>query len=433
MHPKRAFVALVAATVVAGTVATTSLAQATERQPGRDTARWVDTWTSMQQLVEPGNLPPAPFTSTDAVMVDTTLRQTIHVSLGGETLRIHVSNAFGGSDLPITRAVIARPAGGQAGVSAVDAGSTRSLTFSGRTSVTVPVGAEMVSDPVDRTVAAQSNVSVTLYLAQGQATTSVSGHPGSRTTSYIVKGDHASDADLPGATHVDHWYFLSSAEVIARQSAAAVDVLGDSLTDGRGSTTNANNRWPDQLLAGLQQRRATGDVGVLNEAAGGNRVLHEGLGPNLMSRLDRDVFALDGVRWVLVFEGVNDIGTADATPQAQTQVGDDLIMAIDQLITRAHAHDLRVYGATITPFGGNTSYDDAAGLREATRSRVNDWIRTGGRFDAVVDFDRAVADPAAPRQLLAAYDVGDHLHMNPTGYGVLAATVPPSLFQTGRS
>jgi lysophospholipase L1-like esterase len=245
----------------------------------------------------------------------------------------------------------------------------------------------------------------------------------------MLAGDHVTDLDLPGAAATAHWYFFSGVEVLARGDTAGAVMLGDSLTDGRGSTTNMNDRWPDQLLARLQANRDTADIAILNQAAGGNRVLHDGLGPNALARLDRDVLAQSGVRWLIVFEGVNDIGTAAATEAAQKQVADDLIAAYDQIIVRAHAQGIKVYGATITPFGGNTGYDDAAGLREAARQAVNQWIRTSGQFDRVVDFDLAARDPANPRQLLPAYDVGDHLHLNPTGYKALADAVPARLFR----
>jgi lysophospholipase L1-like esterase len=388
----------------------------------RTATRWVHTWTAMPQLTEPGNLPPAPYTQPGLVLADATLRQTIHTSIGGTGLRLRFSNAFGGADLPITRAALALPVDGRAGVSAIRAGTSRPVTFGGRESVVVRMGAQVVSDPIDLRVAARSNLTVTTYLATGQASDSITSHPGSRTTSYLLGGDHHDAADLPGATTADHWYFLSGAEVRAPGDVAAAVMLGDSLTDGRGSTTNQNDRWPDQLLARLR------GVAILNQAAGGNRVLRDGLGPNALARLDRDVLTPSGVAWLVVFEGVNDIGTADATVDAQRVVAQDLIDAYDQIIVRAHAQDIRVYGATLTPFGGNQGYDDAAGLREGARRAVNEWIRHARRFDAVLDFDAAARDPAAPRQLSPAYDVGDHLHLNPTGYGALAAAVPARLF-----
>jgi len=377
------------------------------------------TWVAMPQLTEPGNLPPAPFTGADAVLVDTTLRQTIHTSIGGSAVRLRFSNAFGGAVLPITAVSVARPAGGRAGSGAIEPGTLRPVTFSGRPFVEIPVGAQAVSDPVDLDVPARSELSVTAYLATGQASTAVTSHPGSRTTSHLLRGDHHDATDLPGATTVAHWYLLSGAEVLAPGGSTATVVLGDSLTDGRGSTTDGNDRWPDQLSARLR-----GGHAVLNQAAGGNRVLQDGLGPSALARLDRDVLALGGAATLIVFEGVNDIGTAAATPEAQQRVGDDLRAAYDQIVTRAHARGLRVYGATLTPFGGNEGYDDPGGLRERTRAGLNGWIRRGGRFDRVLDFDAAVRDPADPRRLLPAYDTGDHLHLNPAGYGALAAAVP---------
>ncbi len=390
---------------------------------------WVDTWVSMPQLTEPSNMPPPPFTQGNLVFADATLRQTFHASVAGHQIRLRFSNAFGGAALPITAVSVALPAGGQAGASAIVPDSVHPVTFHGRPSVVVPVGSQVVSDPLTFDVPAQANVTVNMYLAQGQASTNITSHPGSRTTTYLISGNHLNDADVAGSANVAHWYFLSGVEVWSGPSTAAAVMLGDSLTDGRGSTTNGNDRWPDQLLARLQANPATADIAIVNQAAGGNRVLNDGLGPNALSRIDRDVLAQSGVSWLLVFEGVNDIGTADATEAAQKQVGDDLIAAFDQIITRSHAQGIRVYGATITPFGGNTGYDDAAGLREQTRQTVNAWIRTSGRFDAVVDFDRAARDPQNPRQLLPAFDVGDHLHLNPTGYKALADTVPAWLFR----
>lgn len=390
--------------------------------------KWVDTWTSMPQLTEPGNMPPPPFTQNGLVMADTTLRQTVRVTVGGSNLRLRFSNAFGGAALPITAASVALPAGGRAGVSAIEPTTARPVTFNDRPGTVIPVGAQMVSDPLGFRVAPKTILSVTIYLAAGQASNNITSHPGSRTTSYLVAGNHVADADLTGATPIDHWYFLSGVESFSQRGTAGAVMLGDSLTDGRGSTTNANDRWPDQLLDRLQASHRTDDVAILNQAAGGNRVLNDGLGPNALARFDRDVLAQSGVEWLIVFEGINDIGTAAATPEAQQQVAADLIAAYEQFITRAHAQGIDVFGATILPFGGNTGYDEATGTREAARQTVNDWIRTSGEFDAVIDFDKAVRDPATPRQLLPAYDVGDHLHLNPTGYHALADAVPARLF-----
>lgn len=389
-------------------------AAALARPGDRRTRRWIHTWTAMPQLTEPGNMPPAPFTCDGVVLADTTLRQTAHVTIGGPRVRVRFSNAFGGAALPITAAFVARPAGGRAGVSAIEAGSGRPLTFGGRSSVVVPVGAQIVSDPVPVPVGTGSNVTVTVYLATGQASLDLTSHPGSRTTSYLINGSFADAADLPGAVGVAHWYLLSGIEV--ESDAPALAVVGDSLTDGRGSTTDGNDRWPDQLFARLPR------AAVLNQAAGGNRVLNDGLGPNVLARLDRDVLSTSGVDRMLLFEGVNDIGTAPATSLDQSQVVADLLLAFEQIVVRAHARGITAYGATITPFGGNAGYDDPGGLREQSRLTVNAGICR--IFDEIVDFSVVVADPASPRQLNPAYDTGDHLHMNPAGYAALAAAVP---------
>lgn len=425
---------VLALALVVASSAVAALVRSPQRTDGAgadDTAasarHWVNTWSAMPQLTEPGNMPPAPFTGDRAVLVDTTLRQTVRVTTGGDRVRLRFSNAFGGSALPLTAVTVALPLGGQAGVGAIEPGTSRTVTFSGRESTTVPVGAQVVSDPLDFTLKPGANVTVTAYLAAGQASLALTSHPGSRTTSYLLHGDHTEDADLPGAAPTNHWYLLSDVEVLSRPATTAVAVLGDSLTDGRGSTTNGNNRWPDQLFDRLQEKPGTRHIAVVNQAAGGNRVLNDGLGPNALARLDRDVLAHSGVEQLIVFEGVNDIGTAEATPAAQQRVTADLIAAYEQIVVRAHAQGIRVHGATLLPFGGNTPYDDAAGHREATRQAVNTWIRTSGRFDAVLDFDRAVRDPANPSRLLPTLHDGDWLHLNPEGYRILAAAVPARL------
>ncbi len=386
----------------------------------------------MPQLTEPANLPPAPFTQDKLAFGNTTLRQTVRASIGGHHLRLRFSNAFGDTTLPITAVSVALPVGGRAGVSGIEAGSSRPVTFGGRSSVVVPAGAQMVSDALPFRVAPGQNLSVTAYLADGQASNHITSHPGSRTTSYLVPGNHLDDPDLAGAVAVEHWYFLSELELWAGPRARAAVVVGDSLTDGRGSTTDMNNRWPDLLGNRLRASARTADVAIVNQSAGGNRVLHDGLGPNVLARLDRDVLAQSGAAWMFLFEGINDIGTASATPAAQKAVADDLTAAYMQIVVRAHAQGILVYAATLTPFGGS-EYDDPSGYREAARQSVNAWIRGSGCFDAIVDFDRAAREPADPYRLLASIDVGDHLHLNPAGYRLLADTVPAALFTAARA
>jgi lysophospholipase L1-like esterase len=374
------------------------------------------TWAAAPQLTEEANLPPAPG------FADTTLRQVAHVSIGGKALRVRFSNAFGKSALTLVSARIARSAGG----SAIHAATERALTFGGRSSVTIPEGALAVSDPLDFDLPPLSDVALTVYLRG--VPPEVTGHPGSRTTSYLQVGDAASAADLPAAVRVDHWYFVNGIDVLADRRAAAIAILGDSITDGRGSTTNGNDRWPDNLARRLQAGRETAHVAVVNHGIGGNRLLRDGLGPNALARLDRDVLAQPGVRWLIVLEGINDIGTRVGAREKgeRAATADDIIGAYEQIVTRAHAHGIRVYGATLLPFEGAANYFTADG--EADRQRINAWIRTGGRFDAVIDFDAATRDPERPSRLSAAVDGGDHLHPSAAGYRIMADAIDLGLF-----
>lgn len=378
--------------------------------------RWIHTWTAMPQLCEPNNMPPAPFTQGGRVLANATLRQTIRVTLGGQRFRLRINNVFGGAVLPVTGVSIAKPAGGAAGVSAIEPGTAVPLTFDGQPSVDVPVGQEGVSDPVDIDVAPGSNLTVTMFLAQGQASNNITSHPGSRTASYLLSGNHLTDADLPGSTRTEHWYFIGGLEVSADENAAGVAILGDSLTDGRGSTTNGNNRWPDLLFNRLQEQPETADVAVLNQAAGGNCVLSACLGPSAVSRFDRDILGTSGVKWVIIFEGINDIGGGGG--QAQ-----QIIAAFQQFIDKAHAKGMKVYGGTLTPVGGSQY---AAG--EGARTQINNWIRTSGAFDAVIDFAAATGAPGNPNQLAPQYDSGDRLHLSPAGYQAMADAIPTELF-----
>jgi len=384
---------------------------------GGKCARWVGTWASSQQLTETGNLPPA-----TPGFSDTTLRQLVRVSIGGKSLRVRFSNAFGKAALTLVEARIARAAG----QSAIHAASDRALSFHGRTSVTIPAGAMVISDAVDFELAPLCDVAVTVYLKG--APEEITGHPGARTTSHLQAGAAMRAPELKDATRVDHWYFLSGIDVEAGAGAAAVAVVGDSITDGRGSTTNGNDRWTDQLARRLQAEKRTSEVAVLNHGLGGNRLLRDGLGPNVLARLDRDVLAQPGVRWLIVLEGINDIGTrvsarAKGEPFASAE---DIIAAYEQIVVRAHGHGIRVYGATILPFEGASNYFTPDG--EADRQKVNAWIRTSGRFDAVIDFDAIARDPSQPSRLSPAVDGGDHLHPSAGGYKIMADAIDLRLF-----
>lgn len=382
---------------------------------------WVGTWASSQQIPEPQNaLQPADLN-------DVTIRQIFHLSVKGTTLRVHISNVFGTEPLHMLTVHIARPL--SASTSAIDPASDRALSFAGSQDVTVPAGAEYISDPINYPVTALSNLAVTFYLAAGP--TQQTGHPGSRATSYYIHGDLVSAKDLPGAKRVDHWYQISGVDVLATPNGAAVVALGDSITDGHASTTNGNDRWTDVLAERLQASSVSHNIGVLNEGIGGNHLLTDGLGPNALARFDRDVLAQTGVRWLIVFEGVNDLGgltrNGEVSPAEHALLVHRILSAYQQIIIRAHAHGIRVIGATITPYAGSDYYHPGP-KSEADRQAINQWIRTSGNFDAVLDFDKVVRDPNHVDRLLPIYDCGDHLHPSPAGYRAMGEAVPLSLF-----
>jgi lysophospholipase L1-like esterase len=384
-------------------------------------ANWVGSWAASQQIPEPQNsLPPDD-------LRDTTLRQIVHLSMGGATLRVHLSNAFGTAPLRFTAVHIAKPV--SAAAAKIDVATDRALSFSGKSDVTIPAGAEAISDPIDYPVAALSDLAITLHLDTPPA--QQTGHPGSRSTSYFVHGDMVSAADLPDAKKVDHWYQLAGVDVAAPANAASVVVLGDSITDGHGATTNGNDRWPDVLAQRFQSSTAQHVLGILNQGIGGNHLLTDGLGPNALARVDRDVLAQPGVRYLIVLEGVNDLGgltrTGEVTPEEHSALVRQILGAYEQIIVRAHTHGIKVIGATILPYTGSDYYHPGP-TSEADRQEINQWIRTAGHFDAVVDFDQVMRDPNHPERLLPSYDCGDHLHPSPAGYRAMGEAIPLSLF-----
>jgi lysophospholipase L1-like esterase len=386
---------------------------------------WVGSWASSQQTPEPQNALPLD------QLRDATLRQLVHLSVGGRALRVHVSNAFGAAPLHLTSVHIARPLSTSS--PKIDAASDRALNFYGAADVIIPAGAEYISDPVDYAVAPLSDLSISIHYDQPPA--AQTGHPGSRSTSYIVHGDLTSAVDLPNAVKVDHWYQLSGVDVQLTRTGSSVVTLGDSITDGHGATTNGNDRWPDDLARRLQNSAATRNVAVLNQGIGGNHVLTDGLGPNALARFDRDVLAQPGVRFLIVLEGVNDLGGLarkdGATDAERSQLVEHLIAAYEQIIMRARTHEIKVIGATILPYVGSGYYHPSP-ADEAARQEVNQWIRTPGHFDAVIDFDQVTRDPAHPDRLRPDYDCGDHLHPSPAGYAAMADAIPLALFSGTR-
>ncbi len=377
---------------------------------------WVGSWATSQQVPEPQNSLAA------EDLHDATLRQVVHLSVGGSVLRVHLSNVFGTAPLHLTSVHIAKPLGSVDGK--IDLATDKALCFGGVVEVTIPAGAEYISDPVDFSAAGLSDLAISLHVDEAPARQT--GHPGSRETSYLAHGDLVSAAELPQAKTVEHWYQLAGVDV-ALQGKSVVTV-GDSITDGRGSTTNANNRWSDVLARRLQGDAKTRSIGVLNAGIGGGRVLLDGLGPNALARFDRDVLVPAGVAYVIVFEGVNDLGTLSrtASQDAHAELVRQVTSAYAQMVMKAHAHGIKVIGATITPYGG--SQYGRGPDSDVDRTAINTWIRAAGHFDAVVDVDKVVRDPANPTQLLPAFDSGDHLHLSVAGYEAMGSAIPLALF-----
>lgn len=351
----------------------------------------------------------------------TTIRQIVRVSLGGVEIRVRFSNELGTVPLHIGAASAALHAGG----AAIVAGSDRPLTFGGKTSIVVPPGAPAVSDPVHLRVPPLADLAISLYLPAATAGTTF--HNVASQTNHIAPtgGDYTAAVVMPTEATALNYFFLSGVTVKATERAKAVVALGDSITDGTRSTPDTNSRWPNVLAVRLLEDRRSDDIAVLNEGISGNRILSAGSGPNTLSRFDRDVLAKRGVRYVVVLIGINDIGNS-ARGTGPTVTADDIIAGYQQLIARARQHGLRIYAGTLTPIGGS-GYDFPAA--EALRQTVNQWIRTSGAFDAVIDFDAVTRDPANPTRFLPSFDSGDHLHPNDAGYAAMARAIPLALFR----
>lgn len=371
---------------------------------------WVGTWGTAPQLVERHNNPPSPG------LANNSLRQIVQVSIGGKKVRLKLTNEFSqeATEIRAVELAIAKTAGSS---SEIDEKSAVSLTFDGKASVEIPAGGKVVSDPVNFKIGPRQNVAITIHY--GASSASVSGHPGSRTTSYLKAGH---TTDFSDAVRTDHWYNILALEVEAPKKAGAVAILGNSITDGRGSTTNEQNRWADVLSRRLSGSKATRQVGVLNMGIGGNCVLGGGLGPAAVNRYERDLFGQEGVKWIILFEAVNDLGYARNGEQTAQRIID----VYKQIIREAHQKGIRVFGATITPFKGNNYYSDH---HEKGRQRLNEWIRTTKMLDGVIDFDQAVSNPqdreAMQQQFLFE---NDWLHLNAQGYETMGNCIDLNLF-----
>ena len=372
---------------------------------------WVGTWGTAPQLVERHNNPPAPG------LTNNSLREIVQVSIGGKKVRLKLTNEFSteATEIKAVELAIAKTAGSS---SEIDEATTVSLTFNGERGVTIPANGTVISDAVNFKMDDRQNVAITIHY--GSASPSVSGHPGSRTTSYLKEGN---TTDFTGAIRTDHWYSIQTLEVEAPKKAGAIAILGNSITDGRGSTTNEQNRWADVLSRRLLANKATKRVGVLNMGIGGNCVLGGGLGPAAVNRYQRDLFGQEGVKWIILFEAVNDLGYC----RNGVQTAERIIEVYKKIIDEAHQKGIRVFGATITPFKGNNYYSED---HEKGRSTINNWIRTTDLLDGVIDFDQAVRNPQDPEAMQAQFLFeNDWLHLNAKGYETMGNSIDLNLFK----
>jgi lysophospholipase L1-like esterase len=385
---------------------------------------WVASWGSAQLVPEGQNELPA------AQWQDASLRQIVRVSLGGRRLRVKLSNVFGTAPLTIDAGSVALATA--PGRPDVDAASLRLLRFGGAGSVTIPAGGEYLSDPVELPHAAGADLAISLHFAQ--APTRQTGHPGARATSFRAAGNQVAAASWPQADTFTRWYQIAGVEVWSGAPAHTVVAIGDSITDGYGVQPDTYARWTDGLAVRLRSAGMT-DIGVVNAGIGGGRMLRDGLGPNLVSRFERDVLARPGVSHAIVMIGVNDFGVQhrnkEDSPAERARLLDDLKQAYRQIVARAHAQGVCVLGATISPYGGSGYYAPGPD-NETDRLAYNQWIRTAGVVDGVIDFDAALRDPARPEHLQKTLD-NDGLHPSaPAGYQAMADAVPLEQLKTCR-
>jgi lysophospholipase L1-like esterase len=391
-----------------------------------DQTHWIGTWGAS----------PAPQLSDAAQMAaehllfaDQTIREIVHTSAGGNTLRVRLSNAYGKTSITVGSAHIAL----RDKESAIVASSDRALTFGGRPTATIPADATVLSDPIKLDVPPLSDVAISLYLPK--PTTGAGIHYAAQQTSYIGKGDLSGSASFAQTATLTSWVFLTGLDVAAPENAGTIVAFGDSITDGARSTVDANRRWPNFLAERLAGKKGQTEFGVLDEGIGGNRILHDPannvrFGANALARFTRDVIAQPGVRYLIVLEGINDIGhPGQSAPDSETVTAEDLTTALKQMVERAHEKGIKVFGATLTPFKGTTIPGYYTPEKDAKRKAVNQWIRTSGVFDGVIDFDKATQDPSDPDRIKAAYDGGDRLHPGDAGYRAMGEAIDLSLFR----
>ena len=373
---------------------------------------WVGTWASSPLLDAKAK------NAEELLGAGATLREVVHVSMGGDTIRVRFSNLYGTSPLVIGVVEIAQTQKG----SAIVPGTNKAVTFNGQPSVSIPPGALVVSDPTSFKLPALSDLTVSFFLPNPSGP--VTEHQLGNATSYHVTGNMVSSASLESPTTATSWYYLNGVDTLAPADAGAVITIGDSITDGAKSTIDTNQRWPDELARRLQADPKYRNLSVLNEGISGNKILLDGAGPSALARFDRDVLAQSGAKYLLILEGINDIGRLHGTPDAGLTAA-DLISAFNQMVVRAHSHGIAVIGCTLTPYHGAGYFTENG---EAIRKAVNQWIRTGGVLDGFVDFEAAVRDPNHPDTFLPTVDPGDHLHPNDAGYKTMGDAIDLKLF-----
>ena len=402
-------------TIAAAIVAALAGSQATSSSlPRHRDATWVAAWGAAPDSAEPS-------------IAGSTVRQIVRTSIAGSRVRLRFSNLFGSGPMTLGPVRVALAAG----EGAIQPASDRGVTFGGARTVTVARGQDTLSDPVELALPALARLTVTVHVPEGTGTSTT--HGVGHQTAYFLRGDATAARVFPTGDANASRYFLTGVEVEAAPEAGTVVVLGDSITDGVGSTPDRDARWPDALAARLQANAASASIAVVNAGIAGNRLLNDGkppfIGPSSLSRFDRDVLRTPGLRWIILLQGSNDVTAADmlTTPEDQVSAA-QIIDGMKALITRARARGVRIYGGTMLPREGVGKPFVSTDAGREKRRAVNAWIRTAGAFDGVIDFDQALRDPARPDRLRPAFDSGDHLHPNDAGYAAMAAAVDPRLF-----
>jgi len=427
-----------------------ALAATTQDLTGQE--RWIATWTASPQSASfdfPGPKQPAaselerneslktqddqpeqsdqppPFFMPPNIN-NQTVRMIVRASIGGSSVRVRISNAYGTSPLTVGSAHIALHDKGSAIIPASD----RALTFSRKDSFVIPPGALMVSDPVDLQIPELSYLTISVYVTGAPTPPTI--HLTGLHTTYISKpGDYTRSVNIEESSTVQSWYWISGADVLAPADSGLIVALGDSITDGATSTPDTDRSWPSKLAERLLANKETANLAIVNHGISGNRLLGDGAGVSALARFDRDVLSQPGVKWLIVLEGINDIGMSSMGMQMGVAVtAEDLIAAHWQLIERAHLHGIKAIGATLTPFAGALYYSEKG---ESMRQAVNQWIRTSGAYDAVIDFDAILRDPENPKQMNAEYFINDYLHPNDAGYKAMAEAVDLSMFSYNKS